>query len=133
MEDEDVTVDVFAAVPPQHRVPSLYQRPAALRRARLAVRHAVAEAARSPYFDLAVAERLLHGEREPRLGRRRRRRDREELVEAPQVRNDVARGQEVIIGARSAAQKRACAATMRREPATRRHAMRRETGPLSGR
>ena len=49
----------------------------------LAVRHAVAEAARSPYFDVAAAQRLLHGEREPRLGRRRRRRDREELVEAP--------------------------------------------------
>ena len=83
LEDEDVAVDVLAAILPKHRVPSLYQRPAALRGARLAVRHAVAEAARSPYFDLSAAERLLHGEREPRLGRRRRRRDREELVEAP--------------------------------------------------
>ena len=63
---------VDAAVLPQHHVPSLYQRPAAPRGARLAVRHAVAEAARGPYFDLAAAERLLHGEREARLGRCRR-------------------------------------------------------------
>ena len=74
---------VCAAVAPKNIVSSLYQRPAALRGARLAVRGGVAEAARSPYFDLAAAERLLHGERKPRLGRRRRRRDREELVEAP--------------------------------------------------
>ena len=122
-------MDVLSTVLPQHRVPSLYQRPAALRGARLAVRHAVAEAARSPYFDLSVAERLLHGESEPRLGRRRGCRDHKELVEAPQVRNDVARGQQVVVRARGAAQKRACAATVRREPATRWRAMRRERGP----
>ena len=114
---------VDAAVLPQNCVATRRQRPAALRGARLAVRHAVAEAARSPYFDLSTTQRLLHGEREPRLGRCSRRRDREELVEAPEVRNDVTARQQVIIGARGAAQKRACAATVRRETATRWHAM----------
>ena len=74
---------VGATVAPKNRVPSLDKSPATLRGARLAVRGGVAEAARRADLDLAVAERLLHGEREPRLGRRRRRRDREELVEAP--------------------------------------------------
>ena len=50
---------VYSAVLPQHRVPSLYQRPAALRRARLAVRGGVAKPPRRADLDVAVAERLL--------------------------------------------------------------------------
>ena len=122
LEDDDVAVHVDAAVLPQHRVPSLYQRPETLRRARLAVRHAVAEAARSPYFDLSTTQRLLHGEREGRFRSGGGRRDHKELFEPPNVGHDVARRQQVIIGARGAAQKRACAAIFRGEPATRWHA-----------
>ena len=100
---------VDAAVLPQNCVATRRQRPTALRGARLAVRHAVAEAARSPYFDLAAAERLLHGEREGRFRRSGCRSDRKKLFEAPNVGNDVTTRQQVIIGARGASQKRACA------------------------
>ena len=114
---------VLSAVLPKNSVPSLYQRPATPRRARLAVRHAVAEAARSPYFDLSTTQRLLHGKREGRFRRGGGRRDHKELVEAPEVRNHIAARQEVVVRARGAPQERACAATVRREPATRWYAM----------
>ena len=50
----------LSTVLPQHRVPSLYQLPAALRGARLAVRHAVAKPPRRADLDVAVAQR--HGQ-----------------------------------------------------------------------
>ena len=83
LEDDDVAVHVDAAVLPQHRVPSLYQRPETLRRARLAVRGGVAKPPRRADLDVSVAERLLHGEREGRFRRGGGRRDHKELVEAP--------------------------------------------------
>ena len=100
---------VLSAVAPKNSVSSLYQHPAALRGARLAVRGGVAETARRTDLDVSVAERLFHGEREGRFRRSGRRSDRKKLFEAPNVGHDVTTRQQVIIGARGASQKRACA------------------------